>query len=185
MPRSADLLDDLVGGLSRAARQRIVLRAEGVPLYVTETVRMLASRDVLHERDGRFVPAVEARELDVPASLNSLLAARLDALTPAERAFVRAISVFGGSFSRSTAVALGDLPDGELDDVLSTLVRQQVLTISADPLSPDRGHYTFAQGLLRQVAYEMLSRRERKSRHLAAAEHLRHLFANTVKTQRR
>ncbi len=173
-----DLLDDLVDSLPRAARQRIVVRAEGVPLYVTETVRMLASRDLLHESDGRLVPAGELRELDVPASLNSLLAARLDALAPAERAFVRAMSVFGGSFSRSTAVALGDLPEAEVDDVLSTLVRKQVLTIRADPLSPDRGQYTFAQGLLRQVAYEMLSRRERKPRHLAAAEHLRHLFTN-------
>ena len=173
-----DLLDDLVDGLPRAARQRIVLRAQGVPLYVTETVRMLASRGVLHERDGRFVPAGELRELDVPASLSSLLAARLDALGPAERAFVRAMSVFGGSFSRSTAVALGDLPDDELDDVLSTLVRKRVLMIRADPLSPERGQYTFAQGLLRQAAYQMLSRRERKPRHLAAAEHLRHLFTN-------
>jgi DNA-binding SARP family transcriptional activator len=173
-----DLLDDLVDGLPRAARERIVLRAEGVPLYVTETVRMLASRGVLDERDGRFVPAGEVRELDVPASLSSLLAARLDALAPTERAFVRAMSVFGGSFSRSTAVALGDLPDGEVDNVLATLVRRQVLTIRADPLSPDRGQYTFAQGLLRQVAYEMLSRRERKPRHLAAAEHLRHLLTN-------
>ena len=173
-----DLLDDLVDGLPSAARKRIVMRAQGVPLYVTETVRMLASRHVLYERDGRFEPAGEVRELDVPASLSSLLTARLDALAPAERALVRTMSVFGGSFSRSTAVELGDLPDAELDDVLSTLVGKQVLTIRADPLSPDRGQYTFAQGLLRQVAYEMLSRRERKPRHLAAAEHLRRLFAN-------
>ncbi len=70
------------------------------------------------------------------------------------------------------------MPDGDLDDLLSTLVRKQVLTIRADPLSPDRGQYAFAQVLLRQVAYEMLSRRERKPRHLAAAEHLRCLFTN-------
>jgi DNA-binding SARP family transcriptional activator/class 3 adenylate cyclase/tetratricopeptide (TPR) repeat protein len=173
-----DLLDELVDGLPRAARKRIIIRAQGVPLYVTETVRMLASQDVLRERDGRFVLAGELRELDVPASLSSLLAARLDALTPAERAFVRAMSVIGGPFSRTTAVALGGLPESEVDDVLSTLVRKQVFMIRADPLSPDRGQYTFAQGLLRQIAYGMLSRRERKPRHLAAAEHLRRLFAN-------
>ena len=173
-----DLLDSLVDGLPRAARKRIITTAQGVALYVTETVRMLASRDVLQQRDGRFVLAGELRELDVPATLSSLLAARLDALAPAERAFVRAMSVIGGSFSRSTGVALGDLPEGEVDDVLSTLVRKQVFTIRADPLSLDRGQYTFAQGLLRQIAYGMLSRRERKPRHLAAAEHLRRLFAN-------
>ncbi len=58
------------------------------------------------------------------------------------------------------------------------LVRKQVLAIRADPLSPDRGHYGFAQGMLRTVAYELLSRQERKLRHLAAAEHLRGAFPN-------
>jgi tetratricopeptide (TPR) repeat protein len=51
-----------------------------------------------------------------------------------------------------------------------------VFVVRADPLSPDRGKYAFSQSLLRTVAYEMLSRRERKSRHVAAAEHLRAVF---------
>ena len=57
-------------------------------------------------------------------------------------------------------------------------MRKQVLTIRADPLSPDSGQYAFVQGLLRTVAYGMLSRRERKPRHRAAAEHLRRVFPN-------
>jgi hypothetical protein len=51
-----------------------------------------------------------------------------------------------------------------------------VLVISADPLSPERGSYGFAQHMLRQVAYENLSRRDRKARHLAVAVHLRATF---------
>ena len=57
-------------------------------------------------------------------------------------------------------------------------MRRQVLVIRADPLSPERGQYAFAQGMLRTVAYETLSRRERKQRHFAAAEHLASVFAN-------
>jgi tetratricopeptide (TPR) repeat protein len=53
-----------------------------------------------------------------------------------------------------------------------------VLTVRADPHSPDRGQYRFSQMLLRTVAYETLSKRERKSRHLAAAHYLSHAFAN-------
>ncbi len=173
-----EMVDELIDGLPVAAREQIVLRAEGVPLYATETVRMLASRGILQERGGRLVLVRDPGDLDVPASLSSLLAARLDALAPAERRFAKAMSVFGASFSRSTAEALGDLPEPEVDRVLSTLVRKQVLMIRADPLSPERGQYTFAQGLLRQVAYELLSRKERKARHLAAAEHLRRVFTN-------
>ena len=114
----------------------------------------------------------------MPASLSSLLAARLDALEPVERGLVKSMSVFGGAFPRSAAAALGDVPEEQLDEVLAGLVRKQVLTIRADPLSPDRGQYAFAQGLLRTVAYEMLSRSERKPRHRAAAEHLRRAFPN-------
>ncbi len=86
--------------------------------------------------------------------------------------------VFGGSFSRAAAAALGELPEAELDGALESLVRKQVLSISADPLSPQRGQYNFSQGLLRTVAYEMLSRRERKPRHRASAEYLRRTFPN-------
>ena len=50
--------------------------------------------------------------------------------------------------------------------MLASLVRKQVLSISTDPLSPQRGQYSFSQGLLRTVAYETLSRGERKPRHV-------------------
>jgi predicted ATPase len=52
-----------------------------------------------------------------------------------------------------------------------------VLSVSADPLSPERGSYRFAQQMLRQGAYHTLSRRDRKTRHLAVAVHLRAAFA--------
>jgi class 3 adenylate cyclase/tetratricopeptide (TPR) repeat protein len=170
------LLDGVVEALPRAAARRIVAQAQGVPLYAVETVRALVDRGVLAEEDGRLVLIDELGELDVPASLGSLLAARIDALEPAERQLVKAMSVFGGSFPRTTAAALGEVSEDLVDTVLSGLVRKQVLAIRADRLSPDRGQYTFAQGLLRTVAYEMLSRQERKTRHLAAAEHLRDVF---------
>jgi tetratricopeptide (TPR) repeat protein len=56
---------------------------------------------------------------------------------------------------------------------LADLVRREVFTVSADSLSPERGSYGFAQQMLRQVAYETLSRRDRKTRHLKVAAHLR------------
>jgi len=173
-----ELLEGVVDGLPDRAAARIVAQAQGVPLYALETVRALADRGVLSEREGRLVLEGELGGLDVPASLSSLLAARLDALEPAERELVKAMSVFGGAFPRATAAVLGGVPADQLDAVLESLVRKQVLAIRADPLSPDRGQYTFAQLLLRTVAYDMLSRQERKPRHRATAEHLRRAFAN-------
>ena len=60
--------------------------------------------------------------------------------------------------------------------MLGELLRREVLLVSADPLSPERGSYRFAQDMLRQVAYDTMSRRDRKARHLAVAAHLRASF---------
>jgi predicted ATPase len=148
-------------------------------LYAIETVRGLADRGVLQRQDdGRLLAVGELGELEVPASLTALLAARLGALDPQERAVAKAVSVFSGSFPREAAVALADLPEPQLDLALAGLLRRQVLVIRADPLSPERGQYAFAQSMLRTVAYETLARRERKQRHLSAAEYLARVFAN-------
>jgi len=171
------LLEGVAEGLPATARSAIVARAEGIPLYAIETLRALADRGVLTQSaGGTWVVTGDVEDVDVPASLSSLLAARLDVLTPDEREVVKAMAVFGGSFPRDTAVALSDIPAEAVDGVLASLVRKQVLTIRTDPLSPDRGQYSFAQQLLRTVAYDMLSRAERKPRHRAAAEHLRQAF---------
>ena len=52
------------------------------------------------------------------------------------------------------------------------MVRREVLGLQSDPRSPEQGQYTFLQDLLRHVAYETLPRRERREKHLTAAEHL-------------
>src|SRR5947208_416386 len=69
------------------------------------------------------------------------------------------------------------MAEKELEPLLSSLVRKEVLGVQADPRSPEHGQYGFLQDLIRHVAYETLSKRERKTRHLAAAEHLESAFS--------
>jgi class 3 adenylate cyclase/tetratricopeptide (TPR) repeat protein len=172
------LLDELVHGLPAGARERIVSQSEGIPLYALETVRALADRGALAESNGGFAVSGDVGELEVPATLNSLLTARLDGLDPDERALVKDLAVIGGNFPRTTATAISDLPEERVETLLASLVRKQVLVVRADTLSPDSGQYAFAQTLLRTVAYDLLSKHERKSRHLAIASHLRTAFPN-------
>ena len=56
-----------------------------------------------------------------------------------------------------------------LEPRLRSLARQEILTSSLDARSPERGQYAFVQALIREVAYNTLSRRDRRDRHLAAA----------------
>jgi tetratricopeptide (TPR) repeat protein len=168
----AELLSGLVPGLPEQLRDGILQRAEGVPLYAVETVRMLIDRGVL-TRDGdtyRVPEAVPA--LEVPETLHALIAARLDNLTPAERGVVQNASVLGKMFTVPAVADVAGMDQAALLPLLASLVRKEMLSVQADPRSPERGQYGFLQDLVRRVAYERLPKQERKAKHLAAAEHL-------------
>jgi class 3 adenylate cyclase/tetratricopeptide (TPR) repeat protein len=172
------MLEGLVPGMPDAAAAAIAKQAQGIPLYAVETIRMLVDRDVVQPVDGVYRLVRDVGELAVPETLQSLLAARLDALEPDARRLVADAAVLGGSFPAEALVAVSGQPEDDVRRLLGELVRREVLAVRADPLSPDQGQYGFVQTMFRQVAYETLSRRERKSRHLAVAEHLTRMFAD-------
>ncbi len=167
-----ELLAGLVPGLPVELREQILARAEGVPLYAVETVRMLLDRGALVQEGAVYRPAGTIDSLEVPETLHALIAARLDGLPPAERRVVQDASVLGKTFTKQAIASLCDLPQAELDAILSSLARKEVFGVQADPRSPERGQYGFLQDLLRKVAYETLAKADRKTRHLAAAAFL-------------
>ena len=79
------LLDGLVPGLPDELKTRIRERAEGIPLYAVETVRMMLDRGVLVQDGPVYRPAGPITELEVPETLHALIAARLDGLERPER----------------------------------------------------------------------------------------------------
>jgi class 3 adenylate cyclase/tetratricopeptide (TPR) repeat protein len=167
-----ELLGGLVPGLPARLREQILARAEGVPLYAVETVRMLLDRGALVQDGAVYAPAGEIESLEVPETLHALIAARLDGLSADERRMLQDAAVLGKTFTADGVAALTGLDRAELDPLLGALVRKEVLGLQADPRSPEHGQYGFLQDLVRHVAYETLSRRERRARHLAAAEYL-------------
>jgi class 3 adenylate cyclase/tetratricopeptide (TPR) repeat protein len=171
-PAMQELLDGFVPGLPPDLRRRILDRSEGVPLYAVETVRMLLDRGLLTEADGVYRLTGEVTELEVPETLQGLIAARLDGLSADERRLLQDGAVLGKTFTKDSLAELSGLPESDLDGLLSALVRKEVLGVQADPRSPERGQYGFLQDLVRRVAYDTLARRDRKARHLAAAAQL-------------
>ena len=77
--------------------------------------------------------------------------------------------MLGKTFTRQGLAALTGLSEAEFEPLLGALVRKEVLSIQADPLSPERGQYSFLQEIVKRVAYETISKKERKAKHLAAA----------------
>ena len=170
------LLDGYVPGLPEELTQQVLARAQGVPLYAVETVRMLLDRGLLVQDGPVYRPSGEIGTLEIPETLHALAAARLDGLGVEERQLVQQACVLGKSFTKRALAALTGQPEAELEPLLAGLVRKEVLSLQADPRAPERGQYGFLQELLRQVAYDTLSRRDRKSRHLAAVAALEQTF---------
>ena len=100
------LLDGLVPGLPDSLAQQILDRAEGVPLYAVETVRMLLDRGLLSQEGTRYVLTGEVADLEVPETLQALVAARLDNLDPSERALLQDAAVIGQSFTPAALIAV-------------------------------------------------------------------------------
>ncbi|HUG30744.1 MAG TPA: adenylate/guanylate cyclase domain-containing protein [Candidatus Limnocylindria bacterium] len=179
-PAMHELISGLVPGLPGEVVARIVHRAEGMPLYAVETIRMLMADGRLVAEDGTHRPAGDLSTLAVPETLTALISSRLDGLDPGDRALVADAAVLGQSFTPSALGAVSGRPEEELGPRLRTLVRLEILTLEADPRSPERGQYAFVQALIREVAYNTLARRDRRARHVAAARYFEGLGSDEL-----
>jgi class 3 adenylate cyclase/tetratricopeptide (TPR) repeat protein len=170
-----ELMSGLAPGLPDELSGRVLARAEGVPLYAVETIRMLLDRGQIAQEDGRFRPTAPVNELEVPETLHGLIAARLDGLEPAQRLLIQDASVLGKTFTREALLAVSGSSPEQVDGLLTALLRKELLGVKTDRYSPERGQYEFLGDLVRWVAYETLSKKERKVRHLAVARWLEQL----------
>ena len=168
-PRSVELLTELVPGLPDAPLRAIAERADGIPLYAVETIRMLVAEGRLAPADGGYVPSGDLTNLSVPETLHALIAARLDALPAPERALIQDAAVLGQSFTVDGLAAVSGQDRAQVEELCRALTKRELLVQNVDPRSAERGQVAFVQALIREVAYGTLSRRDRRSRHLAAA----------------
>jgi len=166
------LVDGLAPGLPETVRDQIRVRAEGVPLYAVETVRMLVDRGLLARDGPGFRLSGPVESLEVPETLHALIAARLDGLETEERLLLEDAAVLGKTFTRRALAAVSGRSEAELEPLLAVLLRKEIVTLETDPRSPERGQYGFLHALFQKVAYDTLGRRERKARHLAVATYL-------------
>ena len=110
-----ELLGGLVPACQRARLATIVQRAEGIPLYAVETVRMLLNDGRLQQTDGAYQPVGDLSTLAVPETLHALIAARLDGLDPADRSLLQDASVIGLSFGADALAAVSGLATDEVE----------------------------------------------------------------------
>ncbi len=175
-----ELLKGMIQDIPSSLAAAILNRAEGVPLYAVEIVRMLSGNGLLREHAGTYEVTGELTDFEIPDSLHALIASRLDSLPDGERTLIQDAAVLGKSFSTSALSALTSRQKEDLERQLRDLARKEFLSVDIDPRSPERGQYGFLQSVIREVAYSTLSRKDRRGKHLAAAKYYESLSDNEL-----
>ncbi len=164
----------LVGQLLRQSdvpselRDVLVERAEGNPLYAEEFVRMLVDRGLLYRENGDW--RLRSTNLPLPESVQGLVAARLDALSPNEKATLRDAAVIGRGFWPAAVSAVSGLEPGTVDAALFSLERKELVRrLSASSVATEL-QYSFHHAVVRDVAYNTIPRVERAEKHRLTAE---------------
>jgi class 3 adenylate cyclase len=160
-PLSNDDTARLIGALLERSvlpaetQQRLLERAGGNPLYAEQFVQML------RERPGDDVP--------VPETLQALIAARLDTLSPERKGVLQDAAVVGKVFWSGALVAVGSLDEREVREALHELVRRDLVRPSRKSSVEGQAEFAFGHGLVRDVAYAQIPRTVRVRKHEAAA----------------
>lgn len=171
------LLAGVVEGLPESLARTIVERADGVPLYAVETLRMLLGEGLLLRDGDGWRPSPQLAGIGVPDSLRELIAARLDAAGPADRALLEDAAVLGVRFGTSALAVVSAMGAHALQARLADLVRREFLVSVGDAGARSGDTYAFVHPLVREVAYATLARADRRARHLRAAGHFAALDA--------
>ena len=156
--RWSELLDGLVPGLPDELRGQILARAEGVPLYAVETVRMLLDRGLLAREGDVYRPTGQIEALEVPETLHALdrRAARRARAGGAAAAPGRVGARQDVHERRASGGALRHVRGASSSRCSPSLVRKEVLSRPGRPALARARPVRLPPGPLRQVAYETL-----------------------------
>lgn len=159
----------LAGGLPPVLRDRVVRLADGNPLFAEELIRMFVDRGVLRPADGTWELVRPLEEVEVPSSVQAVLAARLDGLPGDEKRVAQTAAVIGRIFWDILLAHVSRLGPGPTGDLLRRL-RVKELVIPRQPSSlAGAAEFGFRHVLVRDVAYDSLPKRDRAALHADVA----------------
>jgi class 3 adenylate cyclase len=167
----AELLEQAV--LPAAMQQALLVRAEGNPLFAEEYIRMLRDQGLLR-RDGD-VWRLEEGQVEVPTTIQGIIAARLDALPAEEKQLVQDAAVLGKVFWLGAVSELGDRHRWDAEELLHSLERKELVRRERRASVAGEVEYAFRHVLVRDVAYGQIPRSRRAELHLGAAEWIERL----------
>ena len=188
-PASADaLLQALLGddvGAQHAAplqplKQLLITRTAGNPFFLEESVRTLVETGVLVGEPGAYRLAQALPTIQVPATVQAVLAARIDRLPPEEKRLLQTAAVVGTEVPFPLLQAIAELPEATLHRGLAHLQAAEFLYETRLFPEPE---YTFKHALTHEVAYGSLLLERRRGLHGRVVEALEALAPERVAEQ--
>ncbi len=182
-PESAEeLLATLLGenaGLGPLKRM-LIARTEGNPFFLEESVRTLVEIGALTGAPGACRVTKGVEPLQVPATVQGVLAARIDRLAIEDKELLQTSAVIGKDLPYALLQVIADLPEEDLRCGLANLQTAEFLYETR--LFPDL-EYTFKHALTREVAYGSLLQERRQACHQRIAEAMESIYAGRLAEQ--
>ena len=172
-----DLLYELLGKDSSLAliSRHIAERAQGNPFFIEELVRSLVERGDFEGTRGAYRLAGGIGAIPLPATIEALLAARIDHLDEPARQVLQCAAVIGQEVPIAILESVTGLQPAELADALWRLRRTELLREL--PLTEPRLH-AFGHPLIQEVCYRSLLRERRRKIHAKVAQAIKLDFTN-------
>ena len=173
------LLDALLGDDSalEPLKQHVIEHTEGNPFFLEESMQALVETQVLVGERGAYRLAQALPSIQMPATVQAVLAARIDRLLPEEKQLLQTAAVIGTKVPFPLLQAIAELPEATLHGRLAHLQAAEFLYETR--LFPDR-EYTFKHALTREVAYGSLLHERRRALHIKIVEALEALYPDRL-----
>jgi class 3 adenylate cyclase/pimeloyl-ACP methyl ester carboxylesterase len=179
-PRAEELLDVLLGPDPALAglRKQLTQAAKGNPLFVEESVRSLADSGALTGRPGTYHLSGEVKGIEVPATVQAIIASRIDRLPAATKELLQSAAAIGYEFPFAVLRTVSHLPEDQIREGLSELRGADF--IYEMRLFPDF-EYTFKHAFTHEVAYGDLVHEQRRQLHGSIGEAIESLYPDRQK----
>jgi class 3 adenylate cyclase len=179
--QGAQMVKRLTGGKALPAEvlQQILLKTDGVPLFVEELTKMVLESGLLADARDHYELRGPLPLVAIPSTLHDSLMARLDRLAPVKEV-AQIGAVIGREFSHDLLTAVAPISPNLLGDALEQLVQSELVFRRG---APPAATYTFKHALVRDTAYGTLLNSRRQQLHMRIADVLEERFVETAQAQ--
>jgi predicted ATPase len=148
-------------------------RTEGNPFFLEESVRTLLEQEMLDGAPGAYRVTRPLAALQIPATAQAIIAARIDRLAPVDKRLLQAASVIGKDVPPALLEAIGEMPERALRE---SLARLQVAEFLYETSLFPEAEYTFKHALTHEVTYGSLLQERRRGLHARIVETIESLY---------